>query len=70
MRGTRSYRTLGNYDRDGDASPQARQARAALRRDNRELSTRRGVLAGDGCWCGEAFGHDWPGKDKGTAHPR
>lgn len=23
-----------------------------------------------GCWCGETYGHDWPGKDEGAPHPR
>jgi hypothetical protein len=23
-----------------------------------------------GCWCGEANGHDWPGKADGAPHPR
>jgi hypothetical protein len=25
---------------------------------------------GGGCWCGEIYGHDWPGKDEGAVHPR
>lgn len=51
-----------------------RSSRAKWRRvahaDNREPSTRHDVLAGDGCWCGEPFGHDWPGKADGAPHPR
>jgi len=27
-------------------------------------------LAGSGCWCGEPWGHDWPGKEEGAPHPR
>lgn len=23
-----------------------------------------------GCWCGKPYGHDWPGRDNGTPHPR
>jgi hypothetical protein len=22
------------------------------------------------CWCGEPYGHDWPGKDERAPHPR
>ncbi len=25
---------------------------------------------GKGCWCGERYSHDWPGKDQGQPHPR
>jgi hypothetical protein len=39
-------------------------------RDNREPSTRGNVKYGTGCWCGEPFGHDWPGKGDGAPHPR
>lgn len=28
------------------------------------------TLACPGCWCGLAFGHDWPGKAEGSPHPR
>ena len=28
------------------------------------------TIAGDGCWCGEPNGHDWPGKDEGAPHPK
>ena len=38
--------------------------------DDREPSTRKIALGGAVCWCGEPFGHDWPGKDAGVAHPR
>jgi hypothetical protein len=65
--------TLSDYDRSGDASPQARQARRALNRpDNREPSTRpeRPPLGIDGCWCGGQYGHYWPGKAGGAPHPR
>jgi hypothetical protein len=61
---------LSDYDRDADASPQARQRRRLLRRDNREPGTRTRAIAGDGCWCGEPWPHDWPGKDEGRPHPR
>lgn len=30
----------------------------------------RDTIAAGGCWCGKKFGHDWPGKDAGAAHPR
>lgn len=66
--------TLSDYDRDGDASPQARQARGRLTRpDNRVPGTRPddwplGSLGG--CWCGQPFDHDWDGKAAGVPHPR
>lgn len=22
------------------------------------------------CWCGEKYGHDWEGKERGKKHPR
>jgi hypothetical protein len=22
-----------------------------------------------GCWCGDRYGHDWPGKEDGEPHP-
>lgn len=28
------------------------------------------TIACPGCWCGLAFGHDWPGKADGKPHPR
>lgn len=28
------------------------------------------TLGGGGCWCGQHYGHDWPGKADGAAHPR
>ena len=43
---------------------------------DKELSHKRGgeenlpVLFGPGCWCGEKYGHDWPGKAEGGPHPR
>lgn len=27
------------------------------------------VLGGQGCWCGQHQGHDWPGKGEGAPHP-
>ena len=61
---------LSAYDRQKDATPQARQARELLWRDNREPSTRDRVLSAGGCWCDEPYGHDWPGKADGAPHPR
>lgn len=67
----RGNRTLDQYERSGDASPQARWERTLARRDNREPSTRGTSLGGGGgCWCGADFGHDWPGKADGVPHPR
>jgi hypothetical protein len=28
------------------------------------------VIDTGGCWCGEQWPHDWPGKDDGKPHPR
>lgn len=28
------------------------------------------TIAAGGCWCGDAQGHDWPGKPDGQPHPR
>lgn len=28
------------------------------------------TISAGGCWCGERYGHDWPGKDEGAPHPR
>ncbi|MBT2508842.1 hypothetical protein J7I98_23730 [Streptomyces sp. ISL-98] len=40
-------------------------------RDNRHPDTRGSALGdGEGCWCGQAMAHDWPGKAAGTPHPR
>ena len=66
----RGNRTLEQYDRSDDASPQARWARTLARRDNREPSTRRIAPGGGRCWCGADYGHDWPGKAGGAPHPR
>jgi hypothetical protein len=27
------------------------------------------MIGGRGCWCGQPYGHDWPGKDDGAPHP-
>lgn len=64
---------LSDYDRNGDASPQARQARRRLLRpDNRVPGTQLEdtPLGWDCCWCGEPWPHNWEGKDSGTPHPR
>jgi hypothetical protein len=61
---------LSAYDRQGDATPQARRARGLVWRDNREPSTKRQAIAAGGCWCDEPYGHDWPGKADGAPHPR
>ena len=48
----------------------AKHKRRRVKPDDREPSTRKIALGGAACWCGEPFGHDWPGKDAGAAHPR
>jgi hypothetical protein len=30
----------------------------------------RDTIGSGNCWCGEAPGHDWPGKADGAPHPR
>lgn len=63
--------TLSQYDRSGDASPAARQARSSAGRDNREPATREPALGTLGvCWCGQPRDHDWAGKGDGAPHPR
>lgn len=59
---------LDGYDRSKDAAWEGRQARAAV--NGRPVNWGEPVIAGDGCWCGEPFGHDWPGKADGAPHPR
>ncbi len=60
-------RNAGNLSHNEDASPQARAGRAFARKDPASFLP---VLSGPGCWCGEPFGHDWPGKADGAPHPR
>lgn len=57
--------SLSRYDASADATPQARAARRHWTR-----APYLAVLAGDGCWCGEPYGHDWAGKADGAPHPR
>ncbi|MEV4974425.1 hypothetical protein [Streptomyces scopuliridis] len=55
-----------------EASAAAKYRRKAYR-DNRAPATRapETVLGlREICWCGEPSGHDWPGRDDGTPHPR
>lgn len=49
-----------------------RSSRAKYRRLKNGHGTGEGlrVISGDGCWCGEPFGHDWPGKSDGEPHPK
>lgn len=66
---------LDAYDRDGDASPQARRDRSRMTRpDNRVPGTRpeydRPLGIYGECWCGQQNDHDWPGKADGAPHPR
>lgn len=28
------------------------------------------VISGGGCWCGQHWGHAWPGEADGAPHPR
>jgi len=68
MKGKRATgRNAGDLNRNRDATPQARQARAFADKDAAPYSP---LLGSGGCWCGETFGHDWPGKIDGRPHPR
>jgi hypothetical protein len=69
----RRYPRLSDYDRDPDATPQARQARGRLARPA-PCAPGTGPedvpLGSFGvCWCGEKKGHDWPGRADGAPHP-
>lgn len=59
--------SLTDYDRSPDASPRARQARAALRKPPTAPWSPLGTF---GCWCGGEMGHGWRGKADGAPHPR
>lgn len=63
----RGNRTLEQYDKTDDVSPQARQDRKFR---DRPPAPYIAVLYGPGCWCGAESGHDWPGKADGAPHPR
>lgn len=52
------------------ADRSSRAKRRRIKADDREPSTRRVALGGPACWCGEPWGHPWPGKDDGAPHPR
>lgn len=66
----------------GPVSPMPRSDRALIGRQNqiaakyRNRGSKRGpdpagpTIHCDGCWCGKEHGHDWPGKDAGSPHPR
>ena len=66
----RGNRTLEQYDRSGDATPQARAARRFENKDPASYQRVLGSGGGGGCWCGADYGHPWPGKDEGAPHPR
>jgi hypothetical protein len=53
-----------------DRSAQAKWKRVRFR-DNRlpETKDAANTLSTGGCWCGEPFDHDWPGRDEGAPHP-
>lgn len=55
-----------NYYDGIDSKSPAPKVRVA----DREPAIR--VMAGVnlGCWCGQSYGHDWPGKSEGAPHPR
>jgi hypothetical protein len=58
---------LRGYDRSKDAAWEGRSARNFARK---APAPQWPVLDAGGCWCGEKFGHDWPGKQHGAPHPR
>jgi hypothetical protein len=51
----------------------ARSSAAKYRPDKKGTGTGEGLKTlgwEGGCWCGQPNGHTWPGKDKGSPHPR
>lgn len=51
----------------GEYEPRDWPARKSLRGGSKQnLPT----IAAPGCWCGQSFGHDWPGKADDQPHPR
>lgn len=73
------------YDVPDVGSPMsARKVARALRAANNSSrakyrASKNGTGTGEGlpragsldrCWCGEGFGHDWPGRSEGEVHPR
>ncbi len=61
-----TYPTLEQIERRPDG-PQTRPRRVT---DTQRRESALKVIFGPGCWCGEPYGHDWPGKDAGAPHPR
>jgi hypothetical protein len=55
----------------GSAAAKSRAKKRKVKKDDREPETRGPVKAILGrCWCGEDYGHSWPGKSRGEPHPR
>lgn len=60
--------TLDDMERVPDTSHRTGYQR--MYPDNREPATRDRALGDWRCWCGERYGHPWPGRDAGVPHPR
>lgn len=72
---SQDYQDLGSptpWARTSHSAMNARVARGeAPDERSRRLQRESGSLGGGGgCWCGDPWGHDWPGKDDGAPHPR
>ncbi|MEV7871481.1 hypothetical protein AB0P17_36525 [Streptomyces sp. NPDC088124] len=52
------------------ASSAAKYRRQAYRADRDRTPPSATLGTRETCWCGEAHGHDWPGRADGAPHPR
>jgi len=64
--------SLSDYDLTGSVDPDNYQMGSGARvwppkpgGAKQNLRT----ISGDGCWCGQPYGHDWPGRADGAPHP-
>jgi hypothetical protein len=58
--------TLSSIERATDRA----QDRPRPATDAQRAAGRLEIIGGGGCWCGEGYPHDWPGKVGGSPHPR
>ncbi|MFJ2178915.1 hypothetical protein ACIOHE_39230 [Streptomyces sp. NPDC087851] len=52
------------------ASAAAKYRRQAARADRDQTPVSATLGTRGACWCGEPYGHDWPGRADGAPHPR
>jgi hypothetical protein len=67
--------SLDDYDLVGSVDPDNYQQGSGRRvwpphRSTAPTITSADVISAGGCWCGQPYGHDWPGKADGAPHPR